>query len=126
MSNTAMHIFVNGTINRSNSVEADFILSGKRYTIYFRTNSEGILSGNLESFLASAILPCMKAGGNQLIAEGRVSEKFLEGISVIQDIYCKWDTSLNRVEINGAIPQPTIRSDENRVGTFFSGGVDLT
>jgi hypothetical protein len=66
----------------------------------------------------------MKAGGGQLIAEGEVSQKFLSALATIQDIYCVWDASLHRTEIENVIPIPRTSSTENRVGVFFSGGVD--
>ena len=80
--------------------------------------------GNCESFLAGGILPCMKVGGGQLIAEGDISQKFISALSTIQDIYCTWDTSLHRAEITNVNPVPRPMLTENRVGTFFSGGVD--
>jgi len=124
MTDPVMRIVASDTINQSHSVEVDFVLSNKRYKIYFRSKGDAILSGNRESFLASALLPCMKAGGGQLIVEGEISQKFISALSTIQDIYCIWDTSLHRAEIKNVIPVSRSGSTENRVGSFFSGGVD--
>lgn len=124
MDDQVMRIFVPELSNHSKSVEVEFFLCEKNYNIYFRNNNEALLSGNFESFLAGAILPSMRTGGNKLVAEGQVSDKFFSGLSIIQDIYRKWDTSLHRVEISGVTPTPQISSTENRVGAFFSAGVD--
>ena len=124
MNDQIMRIFSPDTINHGHSIEVEFQIRNKRYKIFFRNNVDGVLSRNLESFLASAILPCMKVGGGQLIAEGEVSHRFISELSTIQDIYCMWDTSLHRTEIENVIPVPRTSSIENRVGTFFSGGVD--
>lgn len=119
-----MRIVAPDTINKSHSVEVEYLLSNQRYKIFFRSNGDALLSGNCESFLAGGILPCMKVGGDQLIAEGEVSQRLISALSTIQDIYCIWDSSLHRTEITNIIPVPRPSSTENRVGTFFSGGVD--
>lgn len=124
MNDHLMRIRVPGTITPSNSVEAEFLLCGTPHRVYFRRTDDAILSGNVESFLAAGILPAMRAGSDALIAEGYVSRTFLDGLSTIQGIYHRWDPSLHRVEVSGAIPGPQSGSTGDRVGSFFSGGVD--
>lgn len=119
-----MRIVTHNTANPNCLIEAEYLQKNKRYKIFFRCKGDAILSANNEAFLASAILPCMKVGG-PLIAEGQVSQKFISGLTSIQEIHCMWDTSLNRVEIKDIVPVPTTNhSTENRIATFFSGGVD--
>jgi len=124
MSDQAMRIVSPGACSQSHSIEAEFHIRNQIHKIYFRNNDEAVLSGNLESFVAGAILPCMKAGGGQLVAEGEISQKFITALSVIQDIYCSWDDTLHRTEVVNVIPVARTSSNEDRVGTFFSGGVD--
>jgi len=124
MNDQVMRIVSLAAINQGHSIEVEFQIRNKRYKVFFQSNGDAILSGNLESFLASGILPCMKAGGGHLIAEGEISQRFVSALSTIQDIYCMWDPSLHRTEIKNVIPVRRSSSTENRVGTFFSGGVD--
>jgi len=103
-------------------IEAELQIGPKNHHIYFRSDN-AILTENTEAFLAFALLPCMKKGG-ALVANGRVSQRFLEAIRTILDIYCAWDTSLHRVEIKNVIPVVRDQAKGNRIGVFFSGGVD--
>lgn len=119
-----MRIFTPETINKSHSVEVEYLVNNQRHKVFYRTNGGALLSGNCESFLAGGILPCMKVGGGQLIAEGEISQKLFSASSTIQDIYCSWDTSLHRAKITNVIPLSRSKLIKNRVGTFFSGGVD--
>lgn len=103
-------------------ITADVQIGSKRHRLYFRS-SDIALTGTMEAFLAAALLPAMKQGGT-LIAEGRVSRRFLDALQTIMDIYCSWHASLQRVEISGVLPRKADPPKEKRVGTFFSGGVD--
>jgi len=122
--NQRMRIVPAETIGQGHSIEAEFHLRDRKHKIFFRSIGDAVLSGNLESFLASAILPCMRLGGGSLLAEGEVSQKFITALSTIQDIYAMWDPSLYRTVIKNAVPIARAGSTEKRVGTFFSGGVD--
>lgn len=124
MNNQVMRIVAPDKITKSHSLEVEYLLGNQRHKIFFRSNGDALLLGNCESFLAGGILPYMKVGGGQLIAEGDISQKFISALSTIQDIYCTWDTSLHRAEITNVNPVPRPMLTENRVGTFFSGGVD--
>jgi len=53
-----------------------------------------------------------------------VSRQLLNSTSKIMDIYCAWDSSFHRIDIEDAIPVEKDKPTENRVGLFFSGGVD--
>jgi hypothetical protein len=103
-------------------IKAEVQIGSKSHRLYFRSNDIA-LTGNIEALLAATLLPAMKQGGT-LIAEGRVSRRFLDALHTIIDIYCSWDPSLRRVEIGGVIPMNADAPKETRVGTFFSGGVD--
>lgn len=105
------------------TVEGVFQVGSNRHDIYYRCISEDFLFLNDESFLAAAILPCMKAGGGELISKAGVSQQFLSGLSTIQDIFCVWKKSLHRVKIRHPSPVEKKKTG-NRAGVFFSGGVD--
>lgn len=111
-----------GTTSEGVSIEVE---PGPRWVgrnLYFRSN-DIVLTKNTETLLSAALLPCMKRG-IALVSEGKVSERFLNAINAISDIFCGWEPSLQRVEIKNVIPEPRELPKENRVGTFFSGGVD--
>jgi hypothetical protein len=124
MIDQGMRIVTLSKSNVTHLVEVEYLLSNQRHKVFYRTNGDAVLTGNCESFLAGGILPCMKVGEGQLIAEGEISKKLFSALPVIQDIYCTWDTSLHRAEITNVIPLSRPHLIENRVGAFFSGGVD--
>jgi len=107
------------------SVHIEYQLSDKGYNVYFKPIGEETLSCSNEALIAGGILPCLKAGEHELNVDGEISERFISGLSTIQDIFCAWDDSFKRTEIKEAIPiQRTMGNGHNRVATFFSGGVD--
>lgn len=110
------------TSNDGSLVEAELQIGPTSHHIYFRSN-DIILTGNMEAFLALALLPSMMNGG-ALIADGKVSQRFLGALHKILDIYSTWEPSLHRVEIKNVTPVIRDCLRERRVGTFFSGGVD--
>jgi len=66
----------------------------------------------------------MRSGGGDLAIEGDISAKYMSALPVIQDIFCKWDTSLQRTRVKRVVPVTRGDSTGRRVGAFFSGGVD--
>ena len=105
-------------------IEIEIQGQDKNHHIYFKNSDSTVLSENLESFLACALLPAMKNGEKEIKVQGEVSQKFLSSLSVIQDIYTTWDTSLHRVKILDAVPVKKDNLIQDRVGMFFSGGLD--
>lgn len=103
-------------------IEVELRIGSKNHRVYFRSG-DMILTGNMEAFLALALLPSMKEGG-VLAADGNASRRFLDAIRTILDIYCAWNPALHRVEIRNVVPVIRDNPKENRVGTFFTGGVD--
>jgi hypothetical protein len=103
-------------------VRADVQMGSENHDLYFRSKDIP-LTGNIEAFLAAALLPAMKVGGT-LMAEGMASQRFLEAMRAIIDIYCLWHPSLQKVEVRGVLPMSADAPQEERVGTFFSGGID--
>jgi hypothetical protein len=105
-------------------VEVAFQITDKNFKIYFKSDQNTLLSGNMEAFITSALLPCMKMGGGKISAKGNISPKFISALSVIQDIYTIWDASLHRTEVANITPVVTAALSQKRVGAFFTGGVD--
>jgi len=123
LNNNTINILTTDDSRHGLSIEFECQINEKKYRIFFRCK-EAVLTENIESFLASAILPCMKTGGGNLVVDGEVSRTFLTSLSTIQDIYCLWDESLRRVTIKNAKAIQRSPSTKKRVGVFFSGGVD--
>ena len=123
MNNNTINILTTDDSRQGQSIEFECRIKEKKYRIFFRCK-EAVLAGNQESLLASAILPCMKTGEADLVVDGEVSRAFLASLSTIQDIYCAWDESLRRVSVKKAIALMRPPSTRNRVGVFFSGGLD--
>jgi hypothetical protein len=88
--------------------------------ITFESSEE--LSHEGDAALVLGFLPAMRLG-IPLRVSGHVSPLLLEGVRRTQPILRHWDESLQGVSIE-AEPRPLQQSGENRVGAFFSGGVD--
>jgi hypothetical protein len=118
-------IISNNTMLPSPLVEVEFKIIDKTFKIYFRTDGDTALTGNIEAFLACALLPSMKMGGGEIRINGEISSKFLSALDTIQDIYCTWQPSFKRTNITGITAiQRTQTAEHKRVGAFFTGGVD--
>ena len=124
MADHVIRVTPSGPDATSQSLEVDFKIRHESYRIYFRTHDDAVITANPEAFVSCALLPCMKSGGGNLIVEGEISAQYLSALPVIQDIFCKWDTSLQRVRVTKAVPVASGGSTGRRVGAFFSGGVD--
>lgn len=105
-------------------IEVEFQIADKNFKIYFKNNGNTLLSGNTEAFIACCLLPCMKMGGGKIAVSGNVSTKFISALSTIQDIYCVWEPSFNRIEVIDSTYEATVPLPQKRVGAFFTGGVD--
>lgn len=105
-------------------VNYSFTIKEKCFDIYVKSLGAERLNGTLESQLVCLLLPCMKAGELDLMADGPVSEKFLRNNKTVQDILCNWDTSMKRVSLVASGSPPLQDQRAGRVGTFFSGGID--
>lgn len=108
----------------SQIVESEYIFAGKKHNVFFRSLGDTKLSGNPESCIATAILPAMKTGCKEIITTGEVSQRFLTSLATIQYIYKSWNQALTEPTITGLKPIQKSRYNKNRVGLFFSGGVD--
>lgn len=103
-------------------IEADLWIGPDNHRIYFKSD-DSTLTGNTEALLSAVLLPCMTKESD-IVADGKVSHSFLNAIDTILDIFCTWELSLRRVKIKNVIPERIELSKENRIGTFFTAGVD--
>ena len=92
------------------------------HDIFFRSN-DITLTKNTEALLSVALLPCMITG-RTLVAEGTISQRLLNATDAIFDFLDVLNPSLKEVGIKNLVPGAKELPQENRVGTFFSAGVD--
>jgi hypothetical protein len=104
------------------SIKAQLEPDSESYAIFFRCNDIP-LTNNPEALIAVGLLPAMKTG-SALIVEGEISQKLFNAIDPITDFFNTLSTKLKKIKIKNIVPQTSKSSTENRVGLFFSGGVD--
>ncbi|HJX31404.1 MAG TPA: hypothetical protein VJ624_06085 [Thermodesulfobacteriota bacterium] len=104
------------------SMKAELKPGAASYDIFFRSNDIS-LTKNSEALLSVGLLPAMKTGST-LIVDGPISQKLFNALDPICDFYCALNPSLRKVKIKNLVPRPAEPPKENRVGTFFSAGVD--
>jgi hypothetical protein len=109
-------------IDQSCLAELELKVGPESHNVKFQSNDIS-LTDNSEAVIAFSLLTCMRAGCNLVINRG-VSRRLLEAIDTISDIYRSWEPSLHRIEIVSAEPVINEKSREDRIGLFFSGGVD--
>lgn len=92
------------------------------HTVWYRSAYQD-LSGGEEAFVIASLLPAM-VQGLPLKSNRPVSPRLLGAIPAIQEIFHVWDEKFRQIEL--VVPArstpPGISGD--RVGAFFSGGVD--
>jgi len=81
------------------------------------------LAGQAEAGIAAGLLPCMKLRANMQV-DAPVSPRFLAGVESIQEVIRSWKPGYAHVALAGAQPQATPQPGAQRVGVFFSTGVD--
>jgi hypothetical protein len=75
-----------------------------------------------DAALLVGLLPAMRLGIPMRVS-GEVSPLLLDSARRIQPVFRHWDADLTEVSIDAA-PRPIEQSRGDRVGAFFSGGVD--
>ena len=74
-------------------------------------------------FLVALLIPAMFLGEDIVVdSKYYISEKVFKNLDKLQDIYCCWNKSFSKVNVSATTKQLTNRSE--KVGSFFSGGVD--
>jgi hypothetical protein len=104
-------------------IDGEIQVGDQSYPIYFQTRDVH-LEPNIEAFLALALLPAMKKRIETIEVEGVVSQRFLEGIEKIQQVFKSWKPNYGHVEIRNVHIQTRLRGQSGKKGVFFSGGLD--
>ena len=104
-------------------LDGEIQVGDQKFPIYFQTR-DAHLEPNIEAFLALALLPAMKIRAGAIEADGIISQRFLDGIERIQQVFRGWKPNYGHVEIRNVQVQPRIRSQSGMKGVFFSGGLD--
>lgn len=89
---------------------------------YFQTR-DCQLAPRGEALVAAGILTAMR-NGLPLVVDGAVDCKFRSAWDGIQRQYVQWDPSLSQVAVEAAAVNSSTAVVGDRVGLFFSGGVD--
>jgi hypothetical protein len=103
-------------------LKAELTPGSKRYDIFFRSNDIE-LTKNTEVLFAAALFPCITTG-RTLVADGTISQKLLTALDPICDFYRTLNPSFKGIKIKNVTVEPKGPPKENRVGTFFSAGLD--
>ena len=107
---------------KSGPIRVDMQMGTNEHKLFFESQDIP-LANNMDAFLTLGLLPCMKHG-ERIVVGGEVSPKLLESIRTLSYIYCSWHSSLQMVNLEKAAPVKKIDKKEQRVGVFFSGGLD--
>jgi len=103
-------------------VEAEVWDGNIHHPLYFKTN-DTTLSPSLEAFINVAIIPCMKKK-MALRVDGDVDASYLKNIVKAQATLNSWKPRYKVVDLLGVHPIINNASPGQRVGAFFSGGID--
>ena len=103
-------------------VEAELQDGERIHQVYFKS-LDTTLSPNPEAFITSAIIPCMKKR-IPLRIDGDVDASYLENILMAETTLNSWKPKYKKVDILGARPIKGSALPGQRVGVFFSGGID--
>jgi len=117
-----LHIGPSRTTHDGRLLEVEFASDSAAHRVFIRSDGPP-LADTAEAFVACALLPCMKAG-RVLVADREVSGRLLAALPTLLDIYSTFFPSLHRVDIKNATPAPRDHPTGQRVGVFFSCGVD--
>lgn len=90
-------------------------------TIWFRFDKEYAGEVGFEPFIAGLLVPSMRKGEN-LHVQGRISRKLFHGTAKIVEIMSGWNVGLKKIKLTHE--GFTESKGGEKIGTFFSGGVD--
>lgn len=106
------------------TVVVEYRVGGRSHRVVTKRLDGPMPEWRLEPHLAAGLLPWMKAGPGRVVAEGELSTRFHSSLSAIQDIYCGWNRSLSRIELDPRMRIGPAPPRGTRVASLFSGGVD--
>jgi hypothetical protein len=107
----------------SDITEVSAVVDG--YRLWYRFPREYRISQAADPFVAAALLPAMLQGDTLKIESSYfVSPKFLENLSILQEIHHCWNPVFKIIPINASAKPASLMNDG--AISFFSGGVDST
>jgi len=117
-----LHIATTNSDKEDGSLRVELRMRRRRHRVYFK--SEDIpLTPSREAFLTLTLLPAMREGLTVPV-DGPISQRLIEATERIMELVRSWHPSLHKVAIRGAVPTEKKPAGEDRVGVFFSAGVD--
>ncbi|HPD60833.1 MAG TPA: hypothetical protein PKV48_03620 [Thermodesulfobacteriota bacterium] len=122
MRSKELHIRFVETAAEGISMKAELRPGSESYDIFFRSNDIS-LTQNSEALLSVGLLPSMRSG-SALVTEGTISRRIFQSLDPICDFYCALNPSLKRIKVKSTVADPKGPPKENRIGVFFSAGVD--
>jgi hypothetical protein len=103
-------------------IQAQLDFEAEQHRIYYQSDSLS-LCDNLEAFISLSLIASM-IHRETIQAHGVASQRFLNNLEAVQDFFLLWKPHYQRVEIQGVKPVVKSASKENRIGVFFSAGLD--
>jgi hypothetical protein len=114
-----------GKINQADDkrrIESRLDFGGDQIDLYYQSTGAPLVP-NLETFIALSLVASM-IHGEDILANGLASKNFLINLEAIQDFFLSWKPQFRRVEIRNVEPVERPASTRNRIGVFFSAGLD--
>jgi len=119
---TAPEVRLTSDVDQQGRILLRLSTTAEAQEAFFQSGDIGLVPNN-EALITAGLLPCMVTGNDMLI-DGPVSQRYLEALRTIIDIYHAWHPRLRKVQISNAVPVPRERRSSARVGLFFTCGVD--
>jgi hypothetical protein len=108
---------------KGNRVEASILHGGEASNIYFESDDPSLVPCR-EALVALTLFPAMKAGA-ELQVGGEISARLLGLLPNQQEVYHTWfPDKFQLIPVTQATPVERKNPTAQRVGLFFSGGVD--
>ena len=122
MKSKELHIRFVETAAEGILMKAELRPGSESYDIFFRSDDISLTKNN-DALFSVGLLPSMRAG-SALVTERTISQRLFQSLESICDFYCALNPSLKRIQIKNIITEQKDPPKENRVGVFFSAGVD--
>lgn len=110
--------------DNGHSCEYDIRIASKLFHIFFRSKEVELIP-NPESMTILSILPALVTG-SKIEIDAKLSSKFVSSLPTVQTIYTQWfvQQKLKPFPVNHLACRDDETKKSERVGAFFSGGVD--
>ena len=110
-------------LEQESRVGFDLTIEDKNYSAFF-SSRDIKLSGNPEWYLACSLLLLMKKHVKKSTISGPISPLLFSSLDKIQDLLHSFENSIGHVHFRDLVPGADPITGNDRVGAFFTGGVD--